>query len=183
MALITSFIQEENFTILFKDTWFENRNFPRIIFEQLINNPWNLQVFLGKSGSGVINASQEALGGLHIWKDHSKLVPSVPVTPEHTGFTWIQPLQPGPAPSLSPQGRDEKKSSTPGRHVCVYIYIYIYIYFFFLINKWMSWWLIKLHQQGIHDFPSGPMVKNPPAIAGNTGWVTSPGKSQTPQGN
>ena len=33
------------------------------------------------------------------------------------------------------------------------------------------------------DFPGGPVVKNPPANAGDTGSITGPGRSHMPQGN
>ena len=33
------------------------------------------------------------------------------------------------------------------------------------------------------DFPSGSVVKNPPANAGHTGLIPSPGRSYTLQGN
>ena len=35
----------------------------------------------------------------------------------------------------------------------------------------------------IWDFPTGPMVKNPPAKAGDTGSVPGPGRFHTPKGN
>ena len=33
------------------------------------------------------------------------------------------------------------------------------------------------------DFPGGPVVKNPPANAGDTGLVPSPGRFHMPRGN
>ena len=33
------------------------------------------------------------------------------------------------------------------------------------------------------DFPGGPLVKNPPANAGDMGLTLGPGKSHMPQGN
>ena len=33
------------------------------------------------------------------------------------------------------------------------------------------------------DFPGGPVVKNLPANAGDTGLIPGPGRSHTPQGN
>ena len=35
----------------------------------------------------------------------------------------------------------------------------------------------------IMDFPGGPVVKNPPANAGETGLILGPGRSHMPWGN
>ena len=41
-----------------------------------------------------------------------------------------------------------------------------------------SWFQLKNGQN--RDFPSGPVVKNPPCNAENTGLISDPGKSHTP---
>ena len=33
------------------------------------------------------------------------------------------------------------------------------------------------------DYPGGPVVKNPPASAGGTGWIPGPGRSHVSRGN
>ena len=40
-------------------------------------------------------------------------------------------------------------------------------------------YLLKL----LLDFPGGPVVKNPPADAGDTGSIADPGRSHMPWGN
>ena len=44
----------------------------------------------------------------------------------------------------------------------------------------LTQWLIEFT---IWDFPGGPVVKNPPAKAGDTGSICGPGRSHLPQSN
>ena len=42
--------------------------------------------------------------------------------------------------------------------------------------------LLNIKSQG-RDIPGGPVKKNPPASAGDTGSIPGPGRSQIPWGN
>ena len=53
--------------------------------------------------------------------------------------------------------------------VCVTIYLCIHVY-------------LHAHLKFFLDFPGGPMVKNPPANAGDTGSIPNPGRLHMPQG-
>ena len=48
--------------------------------------------------------------------------------------------------------------------------------FFFLKKK-------KQQKEQKEDLPGGPVVKNPPANAGDTGMAPGPGRSHMPQSN
>ena len=41
----------------------------------------------------------------------------------------------------------------------------------------------KKKKKGRGEFPGGSVVKNPPANAGDRGWIHDPGKSHMPQSN
>ena len=43
--------------------------------------------------------------------------------------------------------------------------------------------LVNLQKTNEEDFPSGPVVKNPPAHVGDTGSIPGLGRSHMPRGN
>ena len=43
--------------------------------------------------------------------------------------------------------------------------------------------IVKKKKNGLEDFAGGPVVRNPPANAGDTGWIPGPGKSDMPWGD
>ena len=43
--------------------------------------------------------------------------------------------------------------------------------------------VFQYHLKGAQDFPGGPVVKNPPASAGDTGSIPGLGRSHVPRGN